>query len=500
MASTPRTSRERARLEITYSEPGNAVALFPGMSATSRRVLDSMKPITRRTLLAAPIATAGALMLARHAGTQPAGPEFGPDSPYLTARESPTYDTSFAVFSTQLSVVAGDELQIRVRTDGAVDVEICRVGWTGGRSLGVTMTRLDDVKPGRVQDDAAPASWPAALRLAVPAEWKSGLYVAVVVDRADRRRRRLAPFVVRSASPSAGIVVNVPFTTYHAYNGWGGASMYDFNSPNGVATELPIQRPFDVFDGAGFLFYGDWQLAQWLDREQYDVSYITSYDLHDDQRSIDGANVFVTAFHDEYWSTPMRGHLERFIERGGNAMFLTANSIYWRVRLDDTTMTCHKATSESDDPHPDITATWRSDLIGEPENLILGSQYHDYEFPYGTGFDWTVATDDHWLYEGTGLRNGATLPGLIGYEWDRAPNRTPDGTTVLAHSDFTKANGEPRSHDATERVHAGGGTVVNVGTTYWPRFLIADDLFRADPSVEQMTHNMLRKLGGDRGR
>lgn len=457
-----------------------------------------MKPISRRALLGAPLAGAGALLLARHAGPEPSGGVFGPDSPYLLANQSPPYDQSFAAFSTCASVEPGDELQIRVRAQGAVDVEIYRIGWTGRGRLGTAVATYENVRLASVEASATPLTWPIAVSRRVPRSWKSGLYVAVVGDRFDRTSRRFAPFVVRSAGRPARIVVSVPFTTYHAYNAWGGASLYRFNSPTGVASVLPIARPFDVFDGAGFMFYGDWQLARWLDREQYGVSYITSYDLHRNQGCLDGAAVLVTAFHDEYWSTPMRDNLERFLDTGGNAMFLTANSIYWRVRLDETTMTCHKATSRSDDPHPDVTATWRSDLINRPENLILGSQYQDYEFPYGTGFDWTVTADDHWLYEGTGLTSGATLRGLVGYEWDRAPSRIPPGTTVLAHTDFKKANGDTRCHNATERVQPGGGTVVNVGTTYWPRFLIGDHAFHADDAVQRMTHNMLNRLGGTR--
>ncbi len=457
-----------------------------------------VKPISRRALLGVPLAGAGALLLGRHAGFKSSGAIVGPDSPYLLADQSPPYDQSFAAFSTRLSVEPDEELQIRVRAQSEVDVEIYRIGWTARGRFGTVVARYEQVGLASVEASAPPLTWPIAVRCPVPRHWSSGLYVAVVGDRSDRTRRRFAPFVVRSAGRPARIVVSVPFTTYHAYNAWGGASLYGFNSPNGVARALPIARPFDVFDGAGFMFYGDWQLARWLDREQYCVSYITSYDLHRDQGCLDGAAVLVTAFHDEYWSTPMRDTLERFLGTGGNAMFLAANSIYWRIRLDESAMTCHKATSMTDDPHPDITATWRSQLIGKPESLILGSQYGDYEFPYGTGFDWTVAADDHWLYEGTGLTNGATLRGLVGYEWDYAPSRLHPGTTVLAHTDFEKANGDRRVHNATERVHPGGGTVVNVGTTYWPRFLIGDDAFRADETVQQMTHNMLNRLGGTR--
>jgi hypothetical protein len=456
-----------------------------------------MSPISRRLLLTAPLAGAGAVALARGLGgsASAAAAGAGPVRAHRIATQSPQYDQSFAAFASSPSVAAGDRIRIQARADSVVDVGVYRIdGATNGR-LGTLIAQSDRV-PASGAADGSPSTWPVVSDHAVSAAWASGLYVAVVSDHRNPDRRRFAPFVVRSTEAKHRIVVGVPFATYHAYNAWGGASLYPFNSPDGVASDLPIARPFDVFDGAGFLFYGDWQLAQWLDREGYSAAFVTSYDLHRDPGCLDGANVFVSAFHDEYWSSPMRANLESFIAAGGNAMFLGANSIYWRVRFDDQTMTCHKASDRDDDPHPDITATWRSDLIGQPEHLILGSQYEDYVFPYGTGFDWTVSSADHWIYEGTGLVNGATLPGLIGYEWDRAPAELATGTRLLSHTDFTTDAGELRRHNATERVHPGGGTVINVGTTYWPRFLTGDEAFRADVHVQQMTRNMLRQLGG----
>jgi len=455
---------------------------------------------SRRWLLGASLAGAGsALLPGSRRSSSPRWPGPSRTSDYLLARESPVYDPTFAAFANSLSLSAGDELVVRVRADSPLDVRIERVGWDGndkGASGwgGPPMLSVEEVRVERVDDTVPLQSWPIVVNVRVTEAWRSGLYLAVVTDTRDRSRRRFAPFVVRATQPGA-IVVGVPFTTYHAYNAWGGASLYPYNSPAGVATDLPIARPFDVFDGAGFAFYGDWQLARWLDRERYDVTYVTSYDLHADPTVLSGAELFVSAFHDEYWSTPMRDCIEHHVADGGNAAFLAANSLYWRVRLDETTMTCHKAERFEDDPHRDITAQWRSPLIAKPEHQLLGSWYEAYQFPYGSGRAWTVTDADHWLYDGTGLTNGAPLPGLVGYEWDHAPRPVPAGVRVLSSTEFVDADGDRRRHEATERTHPGGGIVVNVGTTYWPRFLVGDAAFRTDPLVERMTHNLLRRLG-----
>ena len=454
-------------------------------------------PISRRRLLALPALGAASALVLRSSANRKSQEwlELGAWSPLLTAEESPVYDQAFAAFASQLSVAVGDELIIRARSARLLSVTVQRVGSAQGRSSGrPTEFRSGvDARAGTGVDDVS--HWPIVFRKAIDESWRSGLYVAVLTDDNVPAARRFAPFVVRDHRPTQPIVVQIPFTTYHAYNAWGGASLYPYNSPGGVATSLATARPFDVFDGAGFMFYGDWQLARWLDREQYDVSYVTSYDLHRDADLLDGAALFVSAFHDEYWSTPMRSHLEDFIAAGGNAAFFAANSIYWRIRLAETTMTCHKATAADEDPHPDTTGRWRDSFVGAPEHELLGSHYESYDFPYGHGYDWTVSNQNHWLYSGTGLRAGDRLRRLVGYEWDNAAHDDAERVDVVSRTQFTDKAGKPRLHEAVVRTHPGGGTVVNVGTTYWPRFLEGDDAFPTSPQVQRMTANVLERLG-----
>ncbi len=470
-----------------------------GVGPSGQPRLAQEEPVERRTGRRAVLrygigaAAAGALGgAARLVGQIGSDAPPDPATEFATAVESPPYDQSFALW-TEPSVGMDDLVEVRARAPFPVEIAVIRAGAETGRQrprLLATGSRVDVGSDGT--DD--PAGWPVALRIPVDPTWPSGLYLAVAEGRGQRR---YAPFVIRAADPTAGdgLVVQVPLTTYHAYNAWGGASLYRYNSPHGVARELAIRRPFDVFNGAGFLFYGDWQFARWLAGEGRRASWITSFDLHRDPTVVERARLFVSVFHDEYWSTPMRQTLEGFVASGGNAAFFAANSIYWRIRLTDSTLTCHKARQWSDDPHTDITATWRHDLVGRPEAELLGSQYVDY-VRYGAGYDWTVTAADHWIYRGTGLRDGDRIAGLVGYEWDHAPDADLAGLTVLARTGIVTPDGEQRRHEATEVRHQGGGTVVNVGTNYWPRFLLGDAAFRADRRVQRMTANVLDRLGG----
>lgn len=88
------------------------------------------------------------------------------------------------------------------------------------------------------------------------------------------------PFVVTDPSSDAAIVMQIPVTTYQAYKASGGASLYRFNSPNDPVTSVGLHRPFDIFDGAGLLYYGDLQTIWWLDREGLEVTYVSSLETH----------------------------------------------------------------------------------------------------------------------------------------------------------------------------------------------------------------------------
>jgi len=42
--------------------------------------------------------------------------------------------------------------------------------------------------------------------------------------------------------------------------------------------------------------------------------------------------------------------------------------------------------------------------------------------PFNGGGDWTCAKPEHWLFEGTGMNKGDSIPGLVGWEFHGDPD------------------------------------------------------------------------------
>ena len=167
--------------------------------------------------------------------------------------------------------------------------------------------------------------------------------------------------------PAAGarIVLALATNTWHAYNDFGGPNLYT------GGTHVAMQRPM----AAGYLYkppgkgrrvtgtgapdpqnaahvgyiqlnhlsgyagsagWPDWELPfiEWAEREGFEIGVCTNADLEAHPEVLDGASLYLSVGHDEYWSRGMRDTVEDFIARGGNAAFFSGNTSLWQVRIE----------------------------------------------------------------------------------------------------------------------------------------------------------------------
>ena len=440
-----------------------------------------------------------------------------------------------AGFVDRASAAPGESIALHLQSSAAVNVEWYRLGWYGGD--GGRQMRVDPA----VQ--AAPAPAPSidpatgmaeapdapAIRLTVPDDWPSGQYVALMRPR--RGAPSLAPFTVRPrpAPRPGGVVAPVLFVsaaaTWQAYNAWGGADFYDASDTNrpaalhgSHAVQVSFDRPHLTHRGAGLMPRWELPFVRWQERHGRAVEYCADVDLELHPEIVKGRRLLVFAGHHEYWSRPMRSTLELAIASGVNVAFLSANEVYWQVRLEASPLgpgrriTCWKAAAA--DPlaatHPELaTCRWRDAPVNDPEATVIGQMYgHVVERPA----DWVVAGSAHWLYEGTRLRDGDRLVNLVGQEYDAFdPTYAQPGTTLLARSPVTAlarsgSHGPDRPtpglHTATIYTAESGATVFAAGTFQWSWALdrAADRSYRGvvtpvDARVGRMTANLFDRLG-----
>ncbi len=406
-------------------------------------------------------------------------------------------------YASAQSVNAGGTIGIHVSSSlGPVDLQVYRLGWYGGAKSrkmfsvnGVAATAQPKPAPdgfGRVE-----AGWPVSYNLATASNWASGIYVVGLFKAGAAVPTGLVTFVVRNDTSASSFLYVLPMNTYEAYNGWGGKSLYGYNSGGVAAKKVSFDRPFDSGSGAGLLFEGDAYMINFLEQEGYDVAYASSSDLNDNPGLLSNHKAFLSSFHDEYWSAGMRTNLENAVSAGKHAAFFGANSVYWQMRFEPSsdgranrTMVGYKE-SAAQDPVQGATTTgrWRDAPINRPENALLGSQYEG-DFAYGQSAPWVVANASHWMYNGTGLANGDQIPKLVGYEWDRVfdNGQTPAGVVTLSNS-----TPQPGALQQATIHQKGGALVFNASTIYWP-LLLANANWGIDSRVQQMTRNLLNAM------
>ena len=428
------------------------------------------------------------------------------------------------------SAAPGDLISLRVDAATPFDVEWYRLGWYGGR--GGCMTRVDPVLPAMpgpgpdvdLSTGRAEAPWQPSLAIQVPADWSTGMYAVVLRPRVGNPG--YVPLIVRRppGDPAPVLFVSAALT-WQAYNTWGGANLYDATMADSPeisrgrrAVQVSFDRPYDLHQGSGYQQRWELQFVRWQEREGIDVDYAADLDLELDPGILAGRRLIVFAGHHEYWSRPMRTALETAIASGVNVLFLSANEVYWQVRLESSPLgparrvTCYK--SARLDPiastQPELTTCrWRERPVNDPEATLVGQMYGHIVRRPG---DWVAAQTDHWLYEGTGMREGDHIVNLVGQEYDSYFREVGhQGTVVLARSPIDAVIRSDRSigryvsppiHTATMYTANSGATVFAAGTFQWSWALdqFGDRSYRGaatpyDERVVRMTRNLFDRLG-----
>jgi hypothetical protein len=419
-------------------------------------------------------------------------------------------------YSSEVSVLPGDRLDLHVSTAQRYRVEVYRIGWYAGAGA-----RLVACSPGCQTDEqgaAQPvpafdpstgyldAGWPVTDTFTVASSWTSGYYLAelVLTTGPYTGHGSWVPFIVREPpSQASNILVQVPVNTWQAYNDWGGRSLY-FNF-NGVGdNHVSFDRPYDertmktadgpATDNANLPQVSEFPLVRYLERGGYDVSYQTDVDTDAAPQSLLRHRLVVVNGHDEYWTKGIRDALERARSLGTNLAFVGANIGFWQMRYEDNRRTIVEYRNAGPDPEPDPalkTVMFRELVPPRPECQLLGVEGIVEPGNQSIGIrDLTASPtglSDPWFAR-SGFTASTTLPQLVGYEWDLV---TP-GCATPPLVDLFHVSGTP-NYDGVRYLAPSGARVFSAGTLRFSWGLDETGGY-ASPPLQQFMRNALDDL------
>ncbi|MEQ1860997.1 MAG: LamG domain-containing protein [Chthoniobacteraceae bacterium] len=332
-------------------------------------------------------------------------------------------------------------------------------------------------------DDLYDCRWKVTHRWPVPADARSGIYVARIEFTYEGKPRLYhCTFIVRRAPrrKKAPILFVCATNTWRAYSGtpfaitppnlaqvWGtggiekdarglpayclyrGHAAGQGTYQMGLRMPWPAAGPYVLYGGQtqySHLARADRWPQTWLESQGYDYDVISDVDLHRDPSVLRGYKTFMVVGHNEYWSREMYRGVESYLRGGGNLLVLSGNTMGWRVSFNDdcTVMESRKV----DCPGNQMLATRRGEAwhshdgerggsqreSGMPGYRVIGLDiigWNNQSNPKNYG-PYVVEDASHFLFttpEKSGLKNGdkfgwadGAMPMANGHEMDIRPS------------------------------------------------------------------------------
>ncbi len=426
-------------------------------------------------------------------------------------------------YCSQASVKAGDTIAFHVSTNppSKFTLDIYRMGYYGG--AGGRLVKQLGPFAGETQADPPvgdkrlrECAWKPCADFKIPEDWLSGVYLGKLTAERDGWQSYVI-FIVRDDRES-DFIFQCSDNTWQAYNRWPQQfSLYDNGEHQwywGGGVQVSYRRPYGKYcqildaplsTGSGEWFLWEYPLAYWMESHGYDVTYISNLDTHRDAKGLLRAKGFLSVGHDEYWTMEMFEHVRDAIKSGVSVAFFSGNAVCGRIVFNDA-----------------LTAFERVGVFGPPGGTKEFEQMKSlkHERPYANeligahstgpvtgGADWVCTLPEHWIYRGTGMKQGDRIPGLIGWEWHGDPAPIP-GLEIVATAPTQSAPKMLNGGTHTGTVYPGpkGNFVFNAGTCWWADAISAPPGYvrpkvytepqGPDERAQKITQNILDRMRG----
>ena len=433
-------------------------------------------------------------------------------------------------YCSRQSVAARESLDIMISTDPArsVTLDIFRMGYYDGRGARL-MRKMGPIKtstqptPTPGEKNLHECQWEPSVTLSIPDAWPSGVYLGrmtTVPEPGEPYWQSYVVFIVRDQRP-ADILFQCSDNTWQAYNRWpNNYSIYTHPKGNqGPWADVSFDRPYGreaqhnaiVNDpltiGSGEFLPFEFPLAFWLEQHGYDVSYCTNSDMLTPNRGLK-CKAFISVGHDEYWDLRQFRSVQKMRDAGVNLLFLSGNSVCWVAPLRASSGGVPNRIIFRGGPYGADNEYARNrnrdhgpfPHHGPDEGLLMGVRNVE---PVNGGGDWTVLKPEHWMFNGTGMKSGDFIPGLVGWEYHGQPAEI-EGLEVVAGGTAWQGGRNPQQWAATIYPGPKDNFVFNAATIFWVQGLSSPPGHMLpwshwtrphgpDHRVQRITHNLLQR-------
>ena len=400
-------------------------------------------------------------------------------------------------YCSKQSVKAGESIEFFVSAKSAArfTLEIFRTGYYGGRGARLMTTLgpfngktqpVPEIGGKRLRE----CQWEPSASLKIPEDWISGVYLGRLTTLPESSSepywQSYVVFIVRDER-KADILFQCSDNTWQAYNKWPDTySLY--TDPRGAhAREVAVSfdRPYGMYSqiyenpqsiGSGEWLCFEFPAAYWLEQMGYDVTYCSNSDMLDASQAT-RCKAFISIGHDEYWDARQYDAVKHAINEGVSALWLTGNAVFAVSNFSSSsigkanriiTREGHFAgltDEEVDKERRVFTDDYKR--IAPDESLIIGARSI---VPFNGGGDWCCTKPEHWVFAGTGMKAGDSVPGLVGWEHHGAPAKIP-GLEVLAEGTVWAGGVKPAHWTSTIFEAPKKNIVFNAATIFWAQGL-----------------------------
>ena len=395
-------------------------------------------------------------------------------------------------YCSRQSVKAGETLDIMVSTEPAArfKLEIFRMGFYGGRgarmmtTIGPMQGKTQSIPPVG-KNRLRQCQWEPSASIKIPKDWPSGVYLGRLNTLPNHKEepywQSYVIFIVRDDRP-ADFLFQCSDNTWQAYNKWPeNHSLYtDPRGAHAVDVAVSFDRPYakysQIFEhplsnGSGEFLLWEFPLAYWMEQHGYDVTYCSNSDCLDADQ-ITRCKTFLSVGHDEYWDVRQYHAVKKAITKGTHVMWLCGNSVFAVSPFSENKRVITRdgifsglTDKEINDAIGVFTNDWRR--RGPDESDIIGARSI---VPFNGGGDWTCTKPEHWIYQGTGMKKGESIRGLVGWEHHGAPAEKP-GLEVVAEGTVWRGGKQPAHWTATLYPGPKKNLIFNAATIWWPQGL-----------------------------